>query len=141
MFAVPPDTPVTVPVLVTVATDVLPLLHTPPEVASLSDMVEPAHMIEPPLMDEGSGLTVTTVVAMQLPPNVYVIVVVPELTPETIPDAPTVATAVLLLLHVPPPASVSAVVEPTHTLAAPVIALGDELIVTTTVALHPVANV
>ena len=45
-----------------------------------------------------------------------------------------VATAVLLLLHVPPGvASVSGVVDPTHTLAVPVMAGGPEVTFTVTV--------
>jgi len=49
-------------------------------------------------------------------------VVVPEDRPETMPDnEPTVATAVLLLVHVPPPGDVSDVVLPTHTPVAPLI--------------------
>lgn len=54
-------------------------------------------------------------------------------TPLTIPDAePTVAIVVLPLVHVPPPASVSAVVEPEHTVMAPVI--GDVAVLTVNVA-------
>ena len=66
----------------------------------------------------------------------------PEVTPNTVPvDIPTVATDVLLLVHEPPPASVRAVVELTHTEAVPVIAAGDVLTVTVIRALQPVDNV
>ena len=50
----------------------------------------------------------------------------PEATPVTMPDVEaTVAIAVLLLLHVPPVVpSLSATVDPTHTLVVPAIADG-----------------
>ena len=70
-------------------------------------------------------------------------VAVPAATPVTTPDAVTVATPVLLLVHVPPAvASVSGVVNPTQTDNVPVIAGGKGLTVTTTVgAIQPVGNV
>ena len=64
-------------------------------------------------------------------------VVVPEATPVTTPDAFTVAFAVFELLHTPPPAaSVRAVVEPAQTEVVPVIdpAAGNGLTVTIEVA-------
>ena len=66
----PEDTPVTIPVLPTVAIVVLLLLHTPPGVASLSVVVYPGVTDEIPVMDAGVAgkpLTVTTVVAEVLP--------------------------------------------------------------------------
>ena len=58
-----------------------------------------------PVMADGKGLTVNTVVVMQPVGNVYVIVTVPDSTPVTVPvDDPTVAIAILLLDQVPPPA-------------------------------------
>jgi len=65
MTAVPAATPLTVPVEVTVAIVVLPLLQAPPEVASLSGVVVPAHSSRVPLMAAGLGTTVTTVVVRQ----------------------------------------------------------------------------
>ncbi len=66
----------------------------------------------------------------------------PVAAPETRPvDDPIVATVVLLLVHVPPPTSVSVVVKPMHTLAAPVIADGAGLTLATNVARHPVLKV
>ena len=48
-------------------------------------------------------------------------VVVPPATPVTIPEVPTVAADVLLLLHAPPTvASLNAVVPPAHTASVPV---------------------
>ena len=56
--------------------------------------------------------------------------------PVTIPDPnPTVATAVLLLLHVPPPGvSNKLVVNPAQTVSVPVMAFGNGSTVTTAVA-------
>jgi hypothetical protein len=63
---------------------------------------------------------------------------VPAEAPPTMPEpVPTVATLVLPLAHVPPPASVSAVVLPMQTLVVPVIAPGSGLTVTVMVEEHP----
>ena len=61
---------------------------------------------------------------------------VPDVRPLTTPEAFTVATRVLVLLHTPPVvASVKFVDEPAHTVAVPLIVPADkELTVTTTVA-------
>ena len=69
MVAVPADTPVTVPVVPTVATVVAVLLHAPPVVASLNPVVEPAQTVAVPVMvpADGNGLTVTTLVAAAIP--------------------------------------------------------------------------
>jgi hypothetical protein len=62
---------------------------------------------------------------------VYDIATVPSAIPVTIPVVPTVAIAVLLLLHEPPVvAFVKVVTNPAHTLAVPLIAEGFELTVT-----------
>jgi len=70
-------------------------------------------------------------------------VVVPALTPVTMPEPePAVATAVLLLVHTPNgEASASAVVEDTQTLVMPVIAAGNGLTVNTEVVIQPVGSV
>jgi hypothetical protein len=66
MIATPADTPETmVPVMVTVAILVALLLHVPPEVTSFRGVVLPTHTDAVPVMDEGSGLTVTTEVTRQ----------------------------------------------------------------------------
>ena len=49
-MAEPADTPVTVPFTSTVATEVLVLLHTPPGVASVSDVVYPLHTLVMPVI-------------------------------------------------------------------------------------------
>ena len=68
---------------------------------------------------------------------------VPALIPLTLPEPSTAALA-LLLLHVPPAViSLKAVTDPTHTTAVPVIADGNEFIVTVTlpcVPQHPDAD-
>ena len=68
MVEVPADTPPTVPLL-TVATPVLVLLHTPLGEASVNAVVEPAHTVAVPVIvpATGNGLTVTTCVAAIVP--------------------------------------------------------------------------
>jgi hypothetical protein len=70
-------------------------------------------------------------------------VVVPVVTPVTIPvNDPIVATDVVLLAHVPPiEASVSVIVAPTHTAPGPLIGTGSGLTVTITVLTQPVLSV
>ncbi len=48
-----------------VAIEVLVLLHTPPGVAELSEVVLPAHSIPVPVITAGVVLTVTILVALQ----------------------------------------------------------------------------
>jgi hypothetical protein len=62
IVAVPDATPVTMPVEPTVATEVLLLLHVPPEVASLSAAVMPGQMVVVPVIDAGALLTVIVIV-------------------------------------------------------------------------------
>ena len=69
MVAVPPDTPVTIPVpKLMAATAVLLLLHVPPP-ASLKAVVDPAQRIAVPVIADGVRLTVTTVVVRQPVPS------------------------------------------------------------------------
>jgi hypothetical protein len=71
-----------------------------------------------------------------------VIPAVPADTPVTTPVPETiVATPVLLLAQVPPPASLNAVVNPAQTVGVPDIADGSGLTVLTAVAMHPVGKV
>jgi hypothetical protein len=58
MSVVPAATPETMPEVPTVATEVLLLLHVPPEVASLSELVKPGHVVADPVIAAGAGLTV-----------------------------------------------------------------------------------
>jgi len=71
-----------------------------------------------------------------------VIVAVPSPNPVTTPVlSPTLATEVLLLVHVPPPASVNVEVLPRQTEVLPVIAPGEDTIDTVAVAIHPLGSV
>ena len=115
-----------------VATLVLPLDQVPPPVASLRVVVKPLQTVAIPVMDEGNGFTVTTFVAIQPVARVYVIVELPDDTPVTSPvDKPTVAIAVLPLVHVPPPASLKDAVNPAQTTAVPVMDDGNGFTVIT----------
>ena len=104
MVVVPAVIPVTILVAVPiVATEVLLLAHVPPAVASLKVLVAPVQALGVPLIALGDVFTVTTVVVLQLPVVVYVMVVVPAATGVTIPVfGSMVALVVVLLLHVPP---------------------------------------
>ena len=133
MAAVPGDNGVTTPVPAFTAAmpGELVLLHVPPAVAFPRAIVMPTHVGTLPVMAGGSGFTVTVLFAVHPTPSVYVITAVPVATPDTIPPASIVATA-LLLLHVPPPVAVDSTdVPPTHTLAGPVIAPGNACTVNT----------
>ena len=68
----PDAIPVTAPeVGLITATEVVPLLHVPPAVASVSVVVAvPGHIESVPPIAAGNGLTVTTVVAIQPVGNV-----------------------------------------------------------------------
>ena len=117
--AVPAPTPVTTPAFVTVATAVLLLVHVPP-VVGLNVVVEPSHIVfEPVMLTPGFAFTVNGVVANELQPvlvNVYVNVAVPALTAVISPAFVIVATAVLLLIHVPNVVGLTVVVPPIHKL-------------------------
>ena len=63
-MVVPSVWPLTIPGVPTVAIVVLVLIHAPPVVASLSEVVAPWHTLFVPLMAV-IGLTVTTVVDLQ----------------------------------------------------------------------------
>lgn len=103
IFARPALTPLTSPLPDTVATDALPVLHVPLPLKLYNVVVLPSHTLAVPVITTGSGFTVTDAVRRQPVPNVYVIVALPALAPLTSPLTLTVATDVLLLLHVPPP--------------------------------------
>jgi hypothetical protein len=70
IIGLPAATPVTIPLLVPIVARVtLLLVHVPPAVASVSVVVKPTHTLAVPLIDAGSGLTVTTAVAIQVVGN------------------------------------------------------------------------
>ena len=139
MTEVPPATPLTVPVGPTVATVPLLLLQVP--VPLVSVVVLPAHATAMPLIAAGKGFTVTIVVALQLAPIENVIIVVPAAMPLTIPVDPMVAMVIALLLQLPPPPSLRAVVSPVQTWVVPAIVPGVEFTVIVLVVVHPVGKV
>ena len=60
IFTVPTLKPFTIPVLPTVAIDVLELLHAPPVLMSLNVIVEPEHTLAEPVMPDGAdGIPIT----------------------------------------------------------------------------------
>jgi hypothetical protein len=71
MFGLPALTPVTTPLdEPTVASAGLLVLHVPPALASESVVVEPAQTVVTPVIEAGSGLTVTGIVMKQVVGNV-----------------------------------------------------------------------
>lgn len=102
----------------TVAIAIFPLLHVPPEVASVRVTLAPTQT-GTALKAAGNGLTVREVVPVQPGIEVHEIVTVPGDTPVTLPDASTVATDGSLVDHVPVGTDVRGMVAPTHTLAGP----------------------
>lgn len=143
MVAEPVVTPVTMPVVLTVAIAVLVLLHVPPLTASASVVVKPTQAVVVPVIaaGAGSGLTVTMAVSVAVPQLLvteYVIMALPAAMPVTVPVALTLAIAALLVVHVPPEvALLSVVVALWQTVCVPVIvpALGTGTTVTSAVSL------
>jgi hypothetical protein len=90
--------------------------------------------LPPPLTDTvpGAGLTVRVVVVAHPVGAVYVIIVVPESNPATIPLVlPMVALEISLLIHVPPVGVLESVTPAfSHTAEPPVIEAGNGLMVT-----------
>ena len=81
------------------------------------------------------------VVVKQPVDSVYVITVVPNVWPLTIPvREPTLATDGVLLAHVPPPKSVSVVLPVIHTSLPPDIGNGNGSIIIVLVIGHPVVG-
>jgi hypothetical protein len=135
MMLVPGATPVTNPVVLTVATDVVPDTHGlvaagVPE--PFNCVVAPTQTLSVPVI-VGRALTVTVTVAAQPRLFVYVMMLVPAPTPVTTPVLLIVATDVVPDTHgfvaagVPDP--VNAVVDPTQTVKVPEI-VGEALTVT-----------
>ena len=119
---------------------VLLLLQVPPP-PSLKVALNPTHIVVIPEIEFGNGFTITVLVLIQPVPSVYVIVVVPDNTLATIPEPERVivATAVLLLLHVPPPVtSLKDVDWPRQIFELPVIDAGNGLTTTEVVIAQPV---
>ena len=70
MFELPTAAPVTVPVALTVATDVLLLLHVPPVIASTKVEVEATQIVEVPEIEPATGGAFTVIA--------FVVVAVPQ---------------------------------------------------------------
>ena len=105
MFAVPPRTPVAIPLTApTEALDGALLIHVPPVVPTLaSGVVVPWQKASVPEMAVGKANIVTTVLLPQPEVPRKVMLVVPAERPVTTPDvAPIVATDGLLLVHETP---------------------------------------
>ena len=64
MGAVPGDTPLTRPAASIVATEVLPLLHTPPGVRSLNCDVVAVHTLKLPVIEATTGGVLTVTAAL-----------------------------------------------------------------------------
>ena len=127
MAAVPPDTPVTVPLVPTVAIAVFDDDHVPSAVASESEIVAPSHTDEEPLTAATAGPPFTvTILFTDAHPIIYEISELPALTPVTTPVVGcTVATAGVPELHVPPDTELlSVVVPPMQIVAVPLMAAG-----------------
>lgn len=136
MVATPEDTPVTIPDVPTVATAVLLLVQVPPGVPLFNVVVKPVHTEGVPVLgtSKGRGFTVTSSVVLHpVPGRAYVMFVVPAAIPVTTPKGSILPVPGELLVHVPPPASVSVVVAPTQTVGVPEIADGAGSTVTATV--------
>ena len=142
IMLVPDEIPVTNPVLLTVATpgaDETHAFDTAEVPDPVSWVVDPEHTISVPLI-VGNEFTVTVAVLLQPLLFVYVITLVPVLTPVTNPVLLTVATPGVAETHafeaaaVPDP--VNGVVDPAHTLSIPII-VGNEFTVTVAVLLQP----
>jgi hypothetical protein len=141
MTPVPADTPVTTPVEASTETALPDVLYDPPLVAEDTVMVDPTHTVGADADNAaGKGFTVTVVVRRQPVGRLYVTTEVPAIRPFTVPVAePTVATAVLLLLQVPPGVtSDNVVVVPMQREKLPAIVPGSGFTVSIADALQPV---
>ena len=142
----PADTPVTTPVLVTVATEGALLTHDPP-VEGDNVVVLPAQILRAPvILATGIGLTVTVGVAADIQPLellVKVKLAVPAASPVTTPALVTLAIEPSLLAQVPPEVGDTPVISPTQISLEPVrFTVGAVTIVIALVAewVHPFAS-
>ncbi|MNE04046.1 hypothetical protein D3C87_1040970 [compost metagenome] len=123
--AFPGDIPLTTPALLTVAIAELLLVHVPPEVGE--SVVVPFTQITlvPVIRTAVFAFTLTAGLGKDAHPPVLVKVnvAVPGETPFTTPAFVTVATALLLLVHVPPELGDNVVVSFTHIVLAPKISV------------------
>lgn len=132
----PAATPVTTPVVLTVAVATSLLLHVSDAGLDARVVVLPTHIDRLPVIEPGAACTVMLPVRRQPVGNVYVTVAAPAATPFTSPvEPPIVATVAGVIVHNPPAAvSVSVADAPTHTDVLPVIGPGSGLTDTSFVA-------
>jgi hypothetical protein len=145
ILAVPEDIATTEPEVLTVATEAFDVDQVPPEVVLYRDKV-PAEHIAPVLPLIGatvvSGATVTTAVRIQPAGVTKLIVAVPSLIAVNKPVVEEiVATAVLVLLHVPAVPVVRPLIEPAQSAREPDISVGIGATVTVVVVEQPVPTV
>jgi hypothetical protein len=121
------------------ATATVPLLHVPPATELLNVVIAPGHSVVVPDIALGAAEIVTVTEFVQpVAVDVNVITDVPVPPPPTRPPpGVTVATELLLLVHVPATELLNCVVPPTHVLVVPVM-VGDERTVTLAVTEQPV---
>ena len=143
IVVVPTVRPVTIPVVApTVATVVILLDQLTPGVVVLNVVVPETHMPRLPVIAATPGVIVITLVTMQFVASIYVIVAVPDDTPQTVPVPETVATDGSELLHAPPLVVLVSVTQlPIHTVDGPVIAPGKGLTENTAVVVQLVGAV
>lgn len=140
----PPVIPLTTPVMLCI----VPIgdasgseLHVPPDGPLVRLVAKPAHTVSEPLIGVGLAFTFSGQVAIQLVGSIYDIITEPAAIPVTTPLASTVATAVLLLTHVPPGVALfSTVIAPSHTFIRPVMGEGSGLTVKLCERIQPVAG-
>lgn len=139
-MVVPAATPQKVPVPPPIVPTAVFVLNQVPVVGVLDNVVHcPSQTDVEPEIAEGNGLTVATAFTVHPEPNEYTIVDVPADTPQKTPVAVLIVpTAVLELLHVPPPALfVNVVQELIHVLSVPPMLPGSVFTVTLFVTVHP----
>lgn len=143
MRAVPAFIPVTTPLPSTIATPVELLLHEPPGVLLLTLMLLFLHTAVAPAIAAGLLFTTTDDTVRHDVGSVYVMFVLPALTPVTTPLVGLiVATPGVLLVQIPPGVLLpSAVVIPTHTFRLPVAGFGSAFTVTVERRIQPVGSV
>jgi hypothetical protein len=131
----PSAIPRTTPAALTVVIAVLLLDHTPPATLFVKVLVAASQIVAAPVIAEGCAFTVIVFATAVPQPVVYDIVVVPAAIAEPVPALLMVATAVLLLLHVPKLAVlVSVAFVPEQSTLVPLIADGMALTVTVLIA-------
>lgn len=126
-----------------VATEMLELVHVPPLLVSVSEIMEPVHTEPGPVIGAGDTFTVTAAVVKHPVGSEYDMTAVPGEIPVTMPVLkPIISIVGLLLLHIPPAViSLSVVDAPGHIVVLPVIVAGTGFTVIPDELLQPVGSV